>query len=422
MVVRCGLSRGIIRGKRPRGGRDAPDYNHEPTGSTAVGASPHQRPPTPATNTRWAILLQGRGPPQQTLRERSSFCRATSGGRPLYAGPWLSTALGGGSPAVAREGELLDETLRLRLAHPAAGAGRGRSSRRPERRRFVLPHSERLRRPHPFRHRRHRRGHFRGRSRLCPRRGHSRRGQGSEGDGPRARAVPNAAGIPRRTFRRPTRPITTTPRWWPRSSGRADHPAIVSLFSIGMSYEGRAVWAVKISDNVGTDENEPEVLFTGHQHAREHLTVEMTLYILHLLADNYGIDTADHQPGQQPRDLDRLRPQPGRRRVRHRHRLLPVLAQEPPAQHRLVLRRHRPEPQLGLQVGLLRRLVSGSPAARPTAAPSAFSAPETQRLRDFVDSRVIGGEQQIKANIDFHTYARAGPLAVRLHHPTRPAT
>ena len=37
------------------------------------------------------------------------------------------------------------------------------------------------------------------------------------------------------------------------------------------------------------------------------------------------------------------------------------------------------------------------------AAP--FSAPETQRVRDFVNSRVVGGVQQIKAHIDFHTYS-----------------
>ena len=51
----------------------------------------------------------------------------------------------------------------------------------------------------------------------------------------------------------------------------SDHPAIFSLFSIGTSYQGRTIWAGKISDNVGIDEDEPEVLFTHHQHAREHL-------------------------------------------------------------------------------------------------------------------------------------------------------
>ena len=69
-----------------------------------------------------------------------------------------------------------------------------------------------------------------------------------------------------------------------------DHPAIFSLFSLGISYEGRTIWAGKISDNVGTDEDEPEVLFTHHQHAREHLTVEMALYTLGILTDEYGTD------------------------------------------------------------------------------------------------------------------------------------
>jgi carboxypeptidase T len=35
------------------------------------------------------------------------------------------------------------------------------------------------------------------------------------------------------------------------------------------------------------DEDEPEVLFTHHQHAREHLTVEMALYTLKMLTDEY---------------------------------------------------------------------------------------------------------------------------------------
>ncbi|HSF40754.1 MAG TPA: M14 family zinc carboxypeptidase, partial [Thermoanaerobaculia bacterium] len=69
-----------------------------------------------------------------------------------------------------------------------------------------------------------------------------------------------------------------------------DHPDIFSFFSLGLSYEGRTVWAGKISDNVGTDEDEPEVIFTHHQHAREHITIEMALYTLGMLTDEYGTD------------------------------------------------------------------------------------------------------------------------------------
>ena len=68
------------------------------------------------------------------------------------------------------------------------------------------------------------------------------------------------------------------------------HPDIVHVFSIGKSYQGRDIWAAKISDHVAIDEGEPEILFDALHHAREHLTVEQALYLLHLLADNYGVD------------------------------------------------------------------------------------------------------------------------------------
>ena len=70
----------------------------------------------------------------------------------------------------------------------------------------------------------------------------------------------------------------------------AAHPDIVEVQSIGKSYQGRDIWAAKISDNVATDEDEPEILFDALHHAREHMTVEQALYLLHLLADNYGSD------------------------------------------------------------------------------------------------------------------------------------
>ena len=68
------------------------------------------------------------------------------------------------------------------------------------------------------------------------------------------------------------------------------YPSLVQRLSIGSSSEGCDLIAVKISKNVATDEAEPEVLFVGGHHAREHLGVEMTLYLLHLLTENYGVD------------------------------------------------------------------------------------------------------------------------------------
>ncbi len=53
---------------------------------------------------------------------------------------------------------------------------------------------------------------------------------------------------------------------------------------------------------------------------------------------------------------------------------------------------------------MLRRQQAPTRAATTYRGPASFSAPETQVVRDFVNSRVVGGVQQIKANIDFHTY------------------
>lgn len=60
--------------------------------------------------------------------------------------------------------------------------------------------------------------------------------------------------------------------------------------SIGQSVEGREIWMVKISDNVGVDENEPEVLYDALHHAREPLSMSTTLLFMDELLDGYGAD------------------------------------------------------------------------------------------------------------------------------------
>src|SRR6476646_5456982 len=71
---------------------------------------------------------------------------------------------------------------------------------------------------------------------------------------------------------------------------QAAHPDIVQLRSIGKSYQGRDLWVAKVSDNVATDEPEPEVMFDSLHHAREHLSLEQTLAILRWLSQGYGTD------------------------------------------------------------------------------------------------------------------------------------
>ncbi|SBT53916.1 Zinc carboxypeptidase [Micromonospora narathiwatensis] len=185
----------------------------------------------------------------------------------------------------------------------------------------------------------------------------------------------------------------------------ADHPAIARKLSIGTSYQGRDLMAIKISDNVGTDENEPEILFNAQQHAREHLTVEMAIYLLNLFTDNYGTDSRITNivnsreiwiiPTVNP-DGSEYDIATGSYRSWRKNR-------QPNSGSSNVgtdLNRN-----WGYQWGCCGGS-SGSTSSETYRGPSAFSAPETQALRNFVNSRVVGGVQQIKANIDFHTYSQ----------------
>ncbi|MDP6528420.1 MAG: M14 family zinc carboxypeptidase [Gemmatimonadota bacterium] len=69
------------------------------------------------------------------------------------------------------------------------------------------------------------------------------------------------------------------------------YPSLASHSVIGVpSHEGRDIHALKISDNVAVDENEPEVLYMATYHARELITVEIALALADSLLMNYGTD------------------------------------------------------------------------------------------------------------------------------------
>ncbi len=72
---------------------------------------------------------------------------------------------------------------------------------------------------------------------------------------------------------------------------RAARPDLVGpRIAIGKSWEGRPLWAVKISDHPELDENEPEVLFDALHHAREPIGMETLLYAMNYLVRYYDRD------------------------------------------------------------------------------------------------------------------------------------
>lgn len=73
----------------------------------------------------------------------------------------------------------------------------------------------------------------------------------------------------------------------------ATYPALISvkqpIFSYS-TYEGRPIYYLKISDNVGVDEAEPEVLYTAIHHAREPLSLSQLVYFMWYVLENYATD------------------------------------------------------------------------------------------------------------------------------------
>ncbi|MGY0231671.1 M14 family zinc carboxypeptidase [Longispora urticae] len=184
----------------------------------------------------------------------------------------------------------------------------------------------------------------------------------------------------------------------------AAKPAIFKKLSYGTSYEGRDLMLIKISDNVATDEDEPEILFNAHQHAREHLTVEMAIYLMHLLADNYGTD---------PR-ITAL--------VNSREFWIMPDVNPDGGEYDIATGSYRSwrknrQPNAGssnVGTDLNRNWAykfgccggsSSSTSSETYRGPSAFSAPESKKYADWVRTRNVGGVQQIKVAIDFHTYS-----------------
>ncbi|OGO56646.1 MAG: hypothetical protein A2Z32_13240, partial [Chloroflexi bacterium RBG_16_69_14] len=185
-------------------------------------------------------------------------------------------------------------------------------------------------------------------------------------------------------------------------AAQTDHPDIVELRSIGKSYQGRHLWVAKVSDNVATDEPEPEVLFDSLHHAREHLSLEQTLAILRWLTVGYGSDARITG-------------------IVDTREIWIVFAVNPDgAEYDLTgspyraWRKNR-QPNTGssyIGTDLNRNYgyhwnccggSSGSKSASTYHGSSAFSTPEARAMRDFMASRRIGGRQQIRTAITFHT-------------------
>ncbi|MGH2380396.1 MAG: M14 family zinc carboxypeptidase, partial [Candidatus Limnocylindria bacterium] len=173
----------------------------------------------------------------------------------------------------------------------------------------------------------------------------------------------------------------------------ARNPETVMLFSIGRSYEGRELWAAKISDNVEIDEDEPEVLFDGGMHGREHMSTEMAVALFRSLVDGYG-------------QRERITEMVDATEITIIFNLNPDGSEYDHGSGEILSWRKNRQPTPGsseIGTDLNRNFgyqwgtnpLNAAPSAWTYRGPSAWSTPEASAFKRYVDGRVVGSEQQI---------------------------
>jgi len=181
----------------------------------------------------------------------------------------------------------------------------------------------------------------------------------------------------------------------------AAHPTLMTpKFSIGTSLQGRPLWCVKVSDNPGIDEDEPELLYISLIHAREPAGGAALLNVLEHFVTNYGSDPeiaalVDNRelyflPVQNPDGLvlnEDIAPFGGgwwRKNMRNNG----------DGTWGVDLNRN-----YGFKWGYDNFGSSGDPSSETYRGSGPFSEPETQAVRDFVASR------NFVIIHNFHTYS-----------------
>ena len=181
-----------------------------------------------------------------------------------------------------------------------------------------------------------------------------------------------------------------------------EYPQFVKQkISIGTTLEGRDIWAIKLSDNPNLDEDETEVLYTGLHHAREPMGYMNLFYYMYWLCENYGVEEEATQilntrelwfiPAVNPDGLvynQEISPNGG---GMQRKNMRQTCASSPDG---VDLNRN-----YSFQWGLDDEGSSGDGCNETYRGSAPFSEPETQAVRDFVDSH------DFPIALNYHSYS-----------------
>lgn len=182
----------------------------------------------------------------------------------------------------------------------------------------------------------------------------------------------------------------------------AQYPDLISprYAMAQQTQNGRQLWWVRLSDNPTTNEDEPEVLYTGMHHAREPIGMQLLIYYMWYLLENYDTD-------------------PDCQYIIDNFELyfVPIInmdgyaynIQNNPNGGGMWRKNRRPNDDGSYGVDLNRNYgymwgydnggSSPTPSDETYRGPSAFSEPENQNLRDFCEGH------EFSIAINYHSYA-----------------
>ncbi|MBI3558715.1 MAG: zinc carboxypeptidase [Deltaproteobacteria bacterium] len=184
----------------------------------------------------------------------------------------------------------------------------------------------------------------------------------------------------------------------------AAHGDIMRKFSIGKTLQGREMWAVQVNTGKetlnakdGAVSVKPGIVFMGNHHAREHVSAEIPLMLLEYLAKNYGVDK-DITALLDKRDIY----------------VIPMVNADgvefdiSTGEYKYQRKNMRPNGSGHIGVDLNRNYgfkwgtggSSTDPSSDVYMGPNAFSEPETQNIKAFVE-----GHPNLKVLLTFHTFS-----------------
>jgi hypothetical protein len=174
----------------------------------------------------------------------------------------------------------------------------------------------------------------------------------------------------------------------------AAHPQFVRLITLGNSFEGRNIIGVRISDDANDNLSEPGVFFVGQHHAREHMTVEVTLALAHHFVESSQVSVRWLAYSRQIYIFPSLNPDGSEYDIATGNFRMWRKNRQPNAQAVGTDNNRNYSYRWGCCGGS-----SGNGGSETYRGPSAFSTPEDSLVRDFMIAH-----PNVLTGISYHTY------------------